>query len=74
MPAGPYATLTYRDHSLQANRALIEWARDNGVVFDRHDEPEGDAFSCRYEANLTDPREEPRKKRWDVELAFRVIE
>jgi len=61
MPAGRYATLTYRDHSLRANRALIEWARDNGLEFDRHDEPEGDAFACRHEAYLTDPSDEPRK-------------
>jgi effector-binding domain-containing protein len=73
MPAGRYATLTYRDHSLRANRALIKWARENSIEFDRREEPEGDAFFCRYEANLTDPREEPRKTRWDVELVFRVV-
>jgi hypothetical protein len=74
MPEGRYATLTYRDHSLRANRALIEWARDNGVGFDRHDEPEGDAFACRYEAYLTDPSDEPRKTKWDVELAIRIAD
>ena len=74
MPPGRYATLTYRDHSLRANRALIDWARDNGIEFDRHEQPEGDAFACRYEANLTDPKEEPRKTRWDVELAFRTVD
>lgn len=73
MPAGRYATLTYRDHSIRANRALIDWARDNGIEFDRHEEPEGDAFACRYEAFLTDPKEEPRKTRWNVELAFRIV-
>ena len=74
MPAGRYATLTYRDHSLRANRALIEWARDNGVELDRHQEPEGDAFACRYEAYLTDPRDEPRKTKRAVELAIRVAD
>ena len=74
MPAGRYATLTHRDHSIRANGALIDWARDNGIEFDRHDEPEGDAFACRYEANLTDPKKEPRKTRWDVELAFRIVD
>jgi effector-binding domain-containing protein len=73
MPAGPYATLTYRDHSLRANRLLIGWARDNGAEFDRHDEPKGDAFACRYEAYWTDPKVEPRKTRWDVELGFRIL-
>ena len=74
MPAGRYATLTYRDHAMRANRALIEWARDNGVEFDRHDEPEGDAFACRYEAYLTDPKEQPRKTKWAIELAFRIAD
>lgn len=72
MPAGRYATLTYRDHAMRANRALIEWARDNGIEFDRHDEPVGDAFACRYEAYLTNPKDEPRKTKWDVELAMRI--
>jgi effector-binding domain-containing protein len=74
MPAGRYATMTYRDHSLRANRALIEWARDTGIEFDHREEPEGDAFACRYEANLTDPKDEPRKTRWNVELAFRIVD
>ena len=74
MPAGRYATLTYRDHSLRANRALSEWARDNGLEFDRHNVPEGDAFACRYEAYLTDPSVEPRKTKWNVELATRVTD
>src|SRR5687768_17345433 len=25
LPAGEYATLTYRDHAIRANRALLEW-------------------------------------------------
>ena len=73
MPAGHYATLTYKDHSMRANRALIEWARANGVAFDRADVPEGDRFACRYEAYLTDPKLEPRKTKRAVELAFKVV-
>jgi effector-binding domain-containing protein len=74
LPAGHYATLTYRDHSIRANRALIEWTRAQGVPFDRSDDPAGDRFACRYEAFVTDPRTEPRKTRWIVELNFRVIQ
>ena len=74
LPAGRYATLTYRDHSLRANRALIEWAADHDLAFDRSESPEGDHFACRYEAFLTDPRTEPRKTKWAVELNFRVAE
>jgi effector-binding domain-containing protein len=74
MPEGRYATLTYRDHAMRANRALIEWARENGVDFDGRAEPEGDAFVCRYEAYLTDPKREPRKTKWEVELAIKIAD
>jgi effector-binding domain-containing protein len=74
LPSGHYATLTYKDHSMRANRALIEWARDNHVEFDRRNVAEGDHFACRYEAYLTDPKLEPRKTRQEVELAFKVAD
>lgn len=72
LPAGGYATLTYVDHARRANKALIDWASENGVAFDRWDEPSGDAFACRYEAYITDPRREPRKTKWEVELNIKV--
>ncbi|HET6986049.1 MAG TPA: GyrI-like domain-containing protein [Kribbella sp.] len=74
LPAGGYATLTYRNHSLRANRALIEWAAEQGIAFDRRDVAEGDLFACRYELFRTDPRTEPRKTKWEVELNFRIAE
>ncbi len=73
MPAGRYATLTYKDHGIRANRALLEWVRDSGLMLDRHDEPEGDAFACRYEACLTDPKLEPRKTKREIELAMKLV-
>ncbi|TDU83347.1 effector-binding domain-containing protein [Kribbella voronezhensis] len=74
LPAGRYATLTYRNHSLRANRALIEWSAAQNLTFDRRDTAEGDAFACRYEAFRTDPRTEPRKTKWIVELNFRITD
>jgi hypothetical protein len=70
MAAGRYATMKYRDHARRANQALQDWARDNGLVLDRRDVPEGDQFACRYEAFWTDPAVEPRKTRWTVELSI----
>ena len=74
LPAGRYATLTYRNHSIRANRALIEWAAAHDIAFDRRDVAEGDLFACRYEAFRTDPRTEPRKTKWEVELNFLVAD
>ncbi len=71
-PAGRYATLTYRGVGTGANRALNEWVRESGVALDRWDVPTGDHFACRYEAYLTDPRVERRKKQWRIELAFKL--
>ena len=74
LPAGEYATLTYRDHARRANGALIDWAAANDVRFDSQVEPDGDRFACRYEAYLTDPFTEPRKTKWEVELNIRVAD
>ena len=74
MPAGRYANLTYRDHARRANAALQDWVKDNRLVLDRRTVPEGDAFGCRYEAYKTDPKVEPRKTKWAVELAMRLAE
>ena len=72
LPAGRYATLTYRNHSLRANRALLDWAGAEALSLDRRDTPEGDLFGCRYELFRTDPRKEPRKTKWQVELNIRL--
>jgi hypothetical protein len=73
-PAGRYATLTYVDHSIRANRHLIEWTKGQGLSFDLRATPAGDAFACRYEACLTDERVEKRKTRWQVQLNFKLAE
>jgi effector-binding domain-containing protein len=72
LPEGHYATLTYRNHALRANRALLEWAAAHAVELDRTNEPAGDRFGCRYESYVTDPRTEPRKTKWVVELNIRL--
>jgi effector-binding domain-containing protein len=74
LPAGRYASLIYTGSGLQGNKALVEWARDNGIRWDRWDDPKGDGFRCRYEAYLTDPKIEPRKTKWDIEVAIKLAE
>jgi effector-binding domain-containing protein len=74
LPAGNYGSLIYTRRGMSANKALIGWANNTGIAWDRWDDPAGDAFGCRYEAYLTDYRLEPRKSQWDVDLAIRIAE
>ena len=70
LPAGDYAILAYRATSLAANRLLLRWVHEQGLVLDSQHLPAGEAFVCRCERYLTDPRTERRKKTWVIELAF----
>jgi hypothetical protein len=47
LPAGRYATLTYRNHSMRANRALLDWVAEQQLVLGRREVPAGDLFACR---------------------------
>ncbi len=73
LPAGRYANLTYRGSGLAGNKALIEWAKNKGIAWDRWDDPSGDAFRCRYEAYLIAERLQPRKKK-GVDLAIKIAD
>lgn len=70
IPAGSYAVLAYRAKSMAANRLLHAWIQEQGLELDTQPHPGGEAFASRCEIYLTDPRTEPRKTRWVVELAF----
>jgi effector-binding domain-containing protein len=72
LPAGRYASLIYSGSGYTGNKALIEWVRANGLDFDRWDDERGDAFRSRYETYLTDPKIEPRKTKWEVEVAIKL--
>lgn len=69
-PAGEYAVLTYRDHSIRANRHLHEWVAAKELVLDVDPSDDGDEWAGRFEIYLTDPRTEPRKTWWTTQLAF----
>ena len=72
LPAGRYAHLTYSRYALRGNQALLIWMKEKKLEADREAISTGDAFGCRYEAYLTDYRTEPRKKKWQVDLAIRL--
>ena len=74
LPAGRYASLVYSGGGISGNRALIEWVRAQGMDFDRWDTEQGDNFRGRYETYLTDPNVEPRKSRWQIEVAIKLAD
>ena len=74
IPAGRYASLIFTGSGLAGNKALVEWAKANGVAWDRWEDPQGDAFRARYERFLTDPKVEPRKTRWEIEVAIKLAD
>lgn len=74
LPAGRYASLIYSGGGISGNRALIEWVRAQGMDFDRWDTEQGDNFRGRYETYLTDPKVEPRKSKWKIEVAIKLAD
>ena len=72
LPAGRYAHLIYSRYALRGNQALSIWLKEQNLDVDREDTSNGEAFGCRYEAYLTDYRTEPRKTKWQVDLAIRL--
>jgi effector-binding domain-containing protein len=74
LPAGRYANLVYTGPGIAGNKVLILWARANGLEWDRWDDPKGDGFRSRYESYLTDPKIEPRKTKWEVEVAIKLAD
>ncbi len=59
---------------MRGNKALVDWLKDTRANVQKWEVPEGDAFGCRYEANLTDYRLEPRECVWLVELAIQLAD
>jgi effector-binding domain-containing protein len=74
IPAGRYASLVYTGSGLNGNRTLIEWAKSNGIAWDRWNDPRGDAFRSRCETYLTDPKTEHRKSKWEIEVAIKLTD
>jgi len=74
LPAGRYASLIYTGSGYSGNKALVEWAKANGIAWDRWDDAKGDAFRSRYESYLTDPKIEPKKTKWEVEVAIKLAD
>jgi effector-binding domain-containing protein len=76
LPAGRYASLIYTDISrgIEGNAALLDWGTARGLVWDRWNDANGDAFGARYESFLTDPADEPNPTKWETEVAIRLAD
>lgn len=74
LPAGRYASLVYTgiDNGIAANAALLEWGAEQGLVWDRWNTENGDAFGARLESFITNPDEEPDRAKWETEVAILV--
>jgi effector-binding domain-containing protein len=77
LPAGRYVALVFTgDYSglMGANKVLLDWAAEQGLVLDQHSTDKGDAFGGRVESYLTDPRAEPDSSKWETEVAIRLAD
>jgi effector-binding domain-containing protein len=74
LPAGKYASVVYIGNGYTGNKTLVEWAKAKGIAWDRWDNDKGDTFRSRYESFLTDPKDEHRKTKWEIEVAIKLAE
>ena len=74
LPGGRYASLVYVGTGYTGSGALTRWAMENGHAFDEWDVPNGTAYRARYERYLTDPKIQPLKSKWEVEVAVKLVE
>ena len=74
LPAGTYGSATYRDldEGIEGNGALIDWAHDNGVAWDRWQTPQGDAFASRVELFRSGPMDHTDPATWIIEVLIKV--
>ena len=76
MNAASLHTLIYRDvaRGLEANKALLDWGAQQGLVWDSWPEGNGEGFGARLEVYLTDPKDEPDLAKWETEVAIRLAD
>lgn len=75
LPAGRYVTLRHTGHPdglIDVVASLQEWAKQEGLAWDRTDTPDGERWAARLEIYETDPAVEPDMNKWTTELAFRL--
>jgi effector-binding domain-containing protein len=74
-PAGKYATLIYSgpyegNGLYNATAALLDWAKENHIVWQQSLKDGTEWWEARLEWYITDPQLEPDPQKWQTELAF----
>jgi effector-binding domain-containing protein len=75
LPAGRYASLLHRgpyEQLYEANGALGDWIKEQGLDVEIVKSPNGDRFGCRLEVYLTDPGVETDPEKWETEVALKL--
>ena len=77
LPAGQYATLLYTGPYkgkgiYKATVVLLEWAKENAIVWNTTIRNNAEWWNGRIEFYLSDPLSEPDPKKYRTELAFLV--
>ncbi len=75
LPAGRYASLVHRgpyEQLTEANAALLDWTKEQGLKMDFQESSDGDRFGCRLEIYLTDPGVETDPEKWETEVAIKL--
>lgn len=77
LPAGKYGIVTYTgDYSglMEANRVLVDWAKETGVQWDRWDDVHGDAFRSRIEIYENGPGDTPDPAQWVTDVLIKLAD
>ncbi|GIG66473.1 GyrI-like domain-containing protein [Phytomonospora endophytica] len=77
LPGGRYVTVTHLGHPdglVDVTSSLLNWAKDQGLVFDIEPGAENERWGSRLEWYQTDPREEPDMHKWETVLEFRLAD
>jgi effector-binding domain-containing protein len=75
LPAGRYVTVSHHGHPdqlIHATADLLDWAAEQGLTWDKTDEPDGEHWVCRLEVYNDDPAEQPDWSQWTTDLVFKL--
>jgi hypothetical protein len=77
LPGGRYVTVTHVGHPgelMTVTGRLLDWAEQEGLVWDMTPTPEGEEWGARLEVLMTDPREQPDMLQWRTDLFFKLAD